>query len=496
MIAPTQQQQRLSLAQAPIPQVDQDRKRAMREAWKAYRGEFSKPLKIDKDQPDDNVQPNPCATIVEKGVSYLCNKPVKIEASDETSKANSPIQDFLNGLWGDDDDKMSLLTEIATNGGVCGQTFVKLIPAKQGMKYPRMVNLDPMLIRKVVDPEDCEIILAFILEYPISGGMQKRQIIARIDPGSSVELWGNNDPDDTWTITNYQRRALGGPQDTWQQVGEPQDWLYPFPPIFTNKNLPNPNESWGGTDLPPEIIALAKSLQFTMSNTSRIIKYHAHPKTVATGVVSTQISVSVDDVLCLPSPDSTVKNLEMQSNLQSSRDHASDIQTYIDVQSRVPAIARGVNEPRGNISGVALTVYYQPILEKTTEKQRLYGRLIREISRAALVLSGLIPVEQFEDYKIGLHWQPLLPVDDLAAAQEALVLKQLGISDATIQQGLGYDPDDEAEKSTQEDAKKLTNFSRGQGMPPAPSASPGQPPQQQGMAQSAQGQQGKAGIGQ
>src|SRR5689334_4502207 len=158
MIAPTyppaQQQQTTpqTLAQAPIPQADQERKQQMKEAWKAYRGEFPKPLKIDPGETDDNVMPNLCAPVVDKGVSFLCNKPLKIEAGDGSEK-HSPIQEFLDGFWGDDDDKMTRLTKIAMNGGVCGQAFVKLIPPQRGMKYPRMVNLDPMLVRMVTDPE-------------------------------------------------------------------------------------------------------------------------------------------------------------------------------------------------------------------------------------------------------------------------------------------------------------------------------------------------------
>src|ERR1700690_1910219 len=85
----------LSLAQAPIPQADHDRKRLMREAWKAYRGEFQRPLKVELDQPDDNVMVNFCVSIVDKGASWLFGQPVKIEASDEAASAKSfqPVSD-------------------------------------------------------------------------------------------------------------------------------------------------------------------------------------------------------------------------------------------------------------------------------------------------------------------------------------------------------------------------------------------------------------------
>jgi hypothetical protein len=120
---------------------------------------------------------------------------------------------------------------------------------------------------------------------------------------------------------------------------------------------------------------------------------------------------------------------------------------------------------------------FQPLIEKTTIKQRLYGNIIRSVSRAALVLANLVGLDEYEDYKIDLHWPNLLPVDDLAAAQTALILKQLSVSTSTILQTLGFDPEAEAEKSEQEDAKAMTKFAQGRGMPPA--LSPNQ--QQQGV---------------
>src|SRR5579859_6030320 len=141
MVAPAYQQQNQSqsLAQAPIPQADLDRKRDMAAAWKAYRGEFPKPLKVSSDQPDDNVISNRSEPIVNKGVSFLFGQVVGIEATKEAGQSANQIQDFLDGFWGDDDDKMTLLSQTAINGAVCGEPFVKLIPAQGQMKYPRIV---------------------------------------------------------------------------------------------------------------------------------------------------------------------------------------------------------------------------------------------------------------------------------------------------------------------------------------------------------------------
>jgi uncharacterized membrane protein YdfJ with MMPL/SSD domain len=80
--------------------------------------------------------------------------------------------------------------------------------------------------------------------------------------------------------------------------------------------------------------------------------------------------------------------------------------------------------------------------------------LIREVSRAALVVAGLSSLEEYENYPVGLHWQELLPIDDLAAAQTAMLYQQLGVSTDTVLAKLGFDPDDEVRKSALEAAQK------------------------------------------
>ena len=57
-----------TLSNMNIPYADKERKRALLDAWKSYRGEFPPPLKIQPDQPNDNIISNRCAPIVDKGV--------------------------------------------------------------------------------------------------------------------------------------------------------------------------------------------------------------------------------------------------------------------------------------------------------------------------------------------------------------------------------------------------------------------------------------------
>jgi hypothetical protein len=385
MIAPayqptTNQSAAQTLAQAPTPHADLERKEDIRQAWKAYRGKFPPPLVVKKGKPDHNVISNRCEPIVNKGVSFLFGNVLEIEATEEQVEDDvedtteptdpsspdttldtkpekpTPIQDFLDGLWGDDDDQMTMLSKWDINGGVCGQNFVKLIPAQPSMKFPRLVTLDPNLIRIVTDPDDCELHLAYIIEYPGNDNYQKKQIIARVDPDHTDAFAGEYDLDDYWTIRNYIRRGQAGSHTVWEPVGSVQIWPYPFAPIFTNQNLPNPNEAWGMPDLTPDLIGQNKIINFLQSNAAKIIENHAHPKNYATGVHAEEIKISVDEILILPSPDSKLQTLPVLSDLKATLDLIKLILDNMDEQSRVPGVALGRLEslPRGTISGVAL----------------------------------------------------------------------------------------------------------------------------------------------
>ncbi len=443
----------------------------MARAWKAYRGDLPAPLKIQTGQPNDNVLSNRCGPIVDKGVSFLFGQVLKLSVEGNDAAA----QDYLTRAWGDDDSMMTLLAKLATNGAVCGHAFVKLLPAVKKGDTPRIVLLDPQTVTVTTDPDDCDVVRAYTITWQGQDAVtgqpaQRREISTRLDPDGRAGTGGGDD--DTWVIASWTQRA-----GTWQRDGDPVAWPHPWAPIVDCQNLPNPNEYWGTPDLTPDLIEANRVLNFVQSNISRIIKIHAHPWIWGRGFSANQINMTPGQVIILPSERSELMALNAHGDLPASMNFAGNLRSDMDEQSRVPAVALGrlTDLPKGNISGVALQLLFQPLLEKTIMKQRLYGKLIREISKRLLALGGF-------DYHthIDLHWQNLLPVDDLAAAQTAMALQHLGVSTQTILSQLGYNPDEEAERTARESAATLTKFNQGQGMPPVlPSVGPPQEPMPQ-----------------
>src|ERR1044072_2277556 len=89
-------------------------------AWEYYYGRLPKPLKVRKGEPDDNLALNFARPIVDKGVAFLFGQDIAfgLDASDDSEAAG-----YLAACWRRNG-LMSLLSRIATNGGVTGHAFL------------------------------------------------------------------------------------------------------------------------------------------------------------------------------------------------------------------------------------------------------------------------------------------------------------------------------------------------------------------------------------
>lgn len=487
-------------------QDDQARAQAMIEAWQAYRGQLPDPLKVAPGQPNDNVKTNRCAPIVDKGVSWLFGKPVGIriaansgtqtqsatgQGDTSADTATARRQDWLDGCL-KANRLQARLQKAATNGGVCGHTFLMLHPDRplanpQGADYPRITLLDPATVSVRTAPDDVDLVQAYVIEYRVVAGSGtsasgwRRKVIERVDPdGLAEESVTGYDRDDTWQITDYTRAESGS---FWVPSGPPSDWPYPFPPIADSQNLPNPNEYWGAPDLTRDLLGLNKVLNFVQSNTARIIKYHAHPKTWIKGARASQIDIGVDGLIGLPSTEASLQNLEMQSDLTSSMAFATDLRASMDELSRVPGVALGRLEdlPKGAVSGTTMRMLFEALTEKTESKRLLYGAMLEDLCMRLLWIAGC-----GEGIELELHWPDLLPVDDLLAAQAAVSYSQVGVPEKIIWDYLGFDPDVLADAQASQQQAQVAAVYAGKAMP-SPDAAPsplyppaaGAPPAQQ-----------------
>lgn len=480
-----------------LPEMPDDARKVqehIRRAWKAYRGDWTgrMPLTVERGDPDDNVLVNRCAPIVDKGVSFLFGQAPKIEVKDATGEHDGPAaaQKALDAALGDPDDLMTTLTMLAMNGAVAGQAFAKLLPARPDPEhpddhdaddYPRIVVQDPGNYWVVTDPDDVNCALHYVCEYDLNEMPSGRVLTKRVVTAREAR------DANAWTISTYLRErptisgngsaivpTTGDGGGAWQLIAQ-EEWPYEWAPIHDCMNLPNPNEYWGVSDLTSDLIHLNGVLNYVQSNVNKIGRLHGTPFTFATGIDAKDVTTAPGRVICFPSPEAKVGAVQWSGDIANLMAYAGDIRSDMDEQSRVPAVALGrLKElPKGNLSGVALQLLFQPLIEKTTLKRRLYGALLRALCEHMLEMLG------FPGLKVHVTWPNLLPVDDLAAAQTAQLLQQIGVSADTLMQQLGYDPEAEAQKVADAAKKQLDAYAKGQGLPPTVSMGPQGPDGQQ-----------------
>lgn len=468
--------------QYQLTKEDKDRQKRIQEAWKAYRGELDAPLRKMPGETDDNVLTNRCQPIVDRGVDFLFGKPLGIRLE---QNAPAEAMQVIEKIWGKFEARIPLLQKLAMSGAVSGQAFLRIVPAKNG--NIRLVVIDPETVFVQTAPQDCETVQLYCIQYSSyefrgnSINPQEifyREEIARIDPSPGDDTEGYEDTDTngldtdvTWSITHWTRVGDRGP---WSSIGEPILWPYDFPPLFTCQNLPLPHSFWGLPDLTPDFIGMNNSLNFVQSNINRISKIYGQPVLFATGVEASVIDFTPGRIIGLPSDNSKIQAVSISSDVANALAFADNLRSDMDEQSAVPAVALGrlKDAPRGNISGIALELTFMPLVQKTEKKRTLYGKVIIEVTNALLVMQKSSP-----DIEVSLEWQTMLPNDDLVSVQAALAKEQLGVSSTTLISELGYDPDSEDEKSQAVATKKVTQFSRGQGLPPSQPMM--MPPQQQ-----------------
>lgn len=382
-----------------------------------YEGNHRPQLKITQGRQDDNIIQNWVGLVVDRSISRLYQGGVKWklpEGSDEQ-------QEYLQRVW-DLNKQEIFLYQLGLHGAIYGTPFVKISPdglvdPYTGKTYPRLIALDPETVRVRVSKHDMQEVEEYIIEYSyVDDGatVSYREITKHKDNEQDSE----NDVD-TWVVETWEQRGGGA----WMMV-ESYDWLYPFPPIIHWKNLPSLKSAYGDSEIDDAVNIQDKS-NFVASNTSKIIKFHAHPETIGTGFSvkdMTQIDSAVGTFRAISNDKAQVFNLEMQSDLSSSRAFGQDLrQSIFDISREVDLSS--LKDNLGALTNFGLRVLYTDSLNKNDTKRQLYGDAFKELNRRLLVLGGW----EMQDSNPGsVVWGDAMPInvlEELQADQLALDLQ-------------------------------------------------------------------------
>lgn len=403
---------------------DREREQRIRAAWDAYYGHAPEPLKKRRGESvNDNVRLNYPRLIVDAGVAHLFGDALLVRAPEGSPDTIQPaVNEIIRRNGGD-----LLWQRLGLSGAVGGTMFARLSPQPDG--GVRIICLDPQTVDVEWEPDDFETVTQYTVSWTTvteHGGVARRQVIARDGDG--------------WIIID-QEAIQGG----WMTLEE-TPWPKPYSPIVQAQNLPSPHEVYGISDLEPDVLRLCTSIERVASNVNRIVRLYAHPRTWGRMIGDTlNMDANPGAVLQFENPQAELRNLEMQSDLASSIDLYRRLVAALHETTRIPEVATGKLDNAGQMSGLALRILYAPLIQKTETKRRTYGHAITEILRRSLDLQGY-----GDQTLVTLGWPALVPTDPEAERRAAIIDQQLGVSNRTLMEQLGYDPDAETVQTAEE----------------------------------------------
>ncbi len=419
-------------SQARIKKID--------DGWRYYDGDHHQPLIVKAGAFNDNIITNLVGRAVDRTTEFagvpkltIAGGVDNVVSDGEINVEKSPDQEMLDALVKESDFK-ELLAETFDSGAVAGHNFWKIIVDKDeegndevsADNLPYLMSLDSRFMTvfwDMVNPKR-------LLYYRMSWGLGDLQFRQDIVPGWLLgdTEFADEVKDDEWAILEYKRNKQSEFVFSHGDV-----WHFPFPPIVDWKNGRRAHKYYGKDDMADA--PLNDSFNFVRSNTGRIIKFHAQPRTIGTGMDAEDvIATAIDGFWTVPNTEARINNLEMQSDLGSSMVMSDTLRADFFSQMRVVDIS-SMKERLGQITNFGVLMIYSDMLKMIDDKRARYGEYgINEAFGRMLHMLGI------EVEAVISTWADPLPVDRTELVKTVEKEQQLGItSDQTLAKDLDRD---------------------------------------------------------
>jgi len=370
---------------------------------------------------------------------YICNFTFGRGASFRSpAETESVVPDMLKRVWEVDNDKHSVMWEMGQQGGVSGDCFVKVAyeeayqDSTGGMHAGRVrvLPLNSSFCFPEFHPHDRSRLIRFKLKYRFWGtsmeGTRQVYTYTEILTDDRIEEYINDE------LIDSRANPIG------------------IVPIVHIANVLVSGSPWGLSDC-HDIIVLNRNYNEVATDVADIINYHAAPVTVITGAKASSLEKGPKKVWGGLPKDAQVFNLEGGGQgLQGAMEYLKVIKTAMHEMVGVPETALGQVQPISNTSGVALSIQYQPLMNRYQQKMIQYGEGMQQIN--SLILRTLAfkepelfvwdqfkngPIKKFQrpvldlndptTYESTVHFPPPLPLDKLIVLNEIKGKMDMGL---------------------------------------------------------------------
>jgi hypothetical protein len=444
-----------------------------------YSGDHREQLKTKVGAQNDNVILNFIGLAVDRSVSRLFRGGIDFMLPEGADAQ----QEYLDRVW-DINKKEILLYQYGLHGAVYGTCYFKIAPDGILDPYtneylPRLIALDPEIVRIKVSPEDMNEVEQYIIKYSyldVRGGREveitHEEIVRHSRADDYEQTTGpEQEQPDTWQIEEWEQ--VGGAPREMVSI---QEWAYTFPPIVHQKNLPSLKSAYGDSDI-DDVINVQDKENFTVSNMGKIIKFHAHPETIGTGFAvkdMQKLEAEVGSFHAIPNEKAKVFNLEMQSDLASSQAFALTLRQSIFDISREVDISSMADKVDA-LTNFGLQVLWSDAIDKNDTKRQLYGDALLELNRRLLVMAGYELAASDPGY---IQWGDPLPVniiEEMTADEKALAMgiidietvaaryeNRYGVDYETVKANIAAQKETDNANNANVGAMILRNFNQGQ----------------------------------
>ena len=368
-------------------------------------------------------------------LNFTFGKGVTFRSPKETEAI---VPDLLERVWEVDNNKATVLWEIGQQGGVSGDCFIK-VAYEEGYADPvgrfhpgrvRVLPLNSSFAFPEFHPHDRERLIRFKLKYRFWGtsleGTRQVFTYTEILTDDMIEEYINDE------LIDSRPNPLG------------------VIPVVHIPNVRISGSPWGLSDC-NDIININRTYNETATDIADIVNYHAAPVTVIIGAKASQLEKGANKVWGGLPKDAKVENLEGGSQgLKSGLDFLAMLKKSMHEMIGVPETALGQAMPVSNTSGVALSIQFQPLMNRYHQKIIQYARGLERINELILLSLAVKEPETFTwdpntdiklkkgqidkldpqdpiTYRSYVHFPQPLPLDKLIALNEIQSLLSLGL---------------------------------------------------------------------
>ena len=338
-----------------------------------------------------------------------------------------------------DNNKATVLWEIGQQGTVSGDCFIKVAyeeayvdPA--GRKHPGRVRILPLnssFAFPEFHPHDRERLVRFKLKYRFWGtsleGTRQVFTYTEILTDDIIEEYINDE------LIDSRPNPLG------------------TIPVIHIPNVRISGSPWGLSDC-NDIININRAYNETATDIADIVNYHAAPVTVIIGAKASQLEKGANKVWGGLPKDARVENLEGGAQgLKGAMDFLAMMKKSMHEMIGVPETALGQAQPISNTSGVALSIQFQPLMNRYHQKIVQYAHGLERVNELILLNlalkepetfiwdpnSSTVPLKQGQvdrldindpiTFRSYVHFPQPLPLDKLIAINEVQSMLSLGL---------------------------------------------------------------------